>query len=71
MDHLSFSVSIDGNKQLHDACRVFPDGSGSYDKAIAAVRHYVDVLHGTMGSKMTLAPANIAYTFEAVKGLID
>ena len=71
MDHLSFNISIDGNKQLHDACRIFPDGSGSYDKAIAGVRHYVDVLGGIMGSKMTLAPANIAYTFEAVKGLID
>ena len=71
MDHLSFNISIDGNKKLHDSCRVFPDGSGSYDKAIAGVRHYVDVRHGRMGSKMTLAPANIQYTFEAVKGLID
>lgn len=71
MDHLSFNISIDGNKQLHDACRIFPDGSGSYDKAIAGVRHFVDVLGGIMGSKMTLAPANVAYTYEAVKGLID
>ena len=71
MDHLSFNVSIDGNKQLHDSCRVFPDGSGSYDMAIAAVRHYVDIRHGFMGSKMTLAPENINYTYEAVKGLIE
>lgn len=70
-DNLSLSISIDGNKQLHDACRKFPDGSGSYDKAIAAVRHYIDVLHGDMGSKMTLAPQNIQYTCEAVKGLIN
>lgn len=71
MKHLSFNISIDGNKQLHDACRVFPDGSGSYDKAMAGVRHYIDELGGVMGSKMTLAPANVAYTFDAVKGLID
>ena len=71
MDHLSFNISIDGNKQLHDACRVFLDGSGSYDKAMAAVRHYIDIRHGVMGSKMTLAPANVEYTFDAVKGLID
>lgn len=70
-DHLSFNISIDGNKQLHDACRVFPDGSGSYDKAIAGVRHFVDILGGIMGSKMTLAPANVMYTFEAVKSLIE
>ena len=70
-DHLSFNISIDGNKQLHDSCRVFPDGSGSYDLAIKAVHHYIDVFNGQMGSKMTLAPENIQYTFEAVKGLID
>jgi radical SAM peptide maturase (CXXX-repeat target family) len=59
--YLSFSISIDGNKELHDACRVFADGSGSYDIAMSAVRHYIDVLGGQMGSKMTLAPENISH----------
>lgn len=70
-NHLSFNISIDGNKQLHDSCRVFPDGSGSYDIAIKAVHHYVDVVGGIMGSKMTLSPENIQYTYEALKGLIN
>lgn len=70
-NHLSLSISIDGNKRLHDACRVFEDGSGSYDIAMAAVRHYVDELGGSMGSKMTLAPENVMYTYEAVVGLIE
>lgn len=70
-NHLSLSISIDGNKRLHDACRVFEDGSGSYDIAMAAVRHYVDVMGGSMGSKMTLAPENVMYTYEAVVGLIE
>ena len=70
LSHLSFSISIDGCKELHDACRVFPDGSGSYDVAIAGVKHFTEVLGGVMGSKMTLAPANIGYTFQAVKNLI-
>ena len=69
--HISLSISIDGNKRLHDACRIFEDGSGSYDIAIAAVHHYIDVLGGEMGSKMTLAPENIAYTYEAIVGLIE
>lgn len=67
---LSFNVSIDGNKELHDACRVFPDGSGSYDIAMAAVKDWISKGY-YMGSKMTLAPANIKYTFDAVKGLIE
>lgn len=69
-NHLSFSISIDGNKELHDSCRVLPDGSGSYDTAIAGVKHFTQVLHGIMGSKMTLAPQNIMHTCEAVKSLI-
>lgn len=70
-NHLSFSISIDGCKELHDACRVFPDGSGSYDIAIAGVHHFRDHFNGKMGSKMTLAPENIVYTFTAVKNLIE
>lgn len=70
--HLSFSISIDGNKKLHDSCRVFPDGSGSYDIAIAAVHDWQKKYSiESMGSKMTLAPNNIQYTYEAIKGLLD
>lgn len=70
-DLLSFSISIDGNKELHDSCRIFPDGNGSYDIAIAAVNHYRKNYDNFIGSKMTLAPNNIQYTFQAVKSLIE
>lgn len=70
-EHLSFSISIDGNKELHDSCRIFPDGSGSYDIAISGVKHYREVIGGYMGSKMTLAPSNIQYAYDAVSNLID
>ena len=30
-DILSFNVTVDGTKKLHDSCRIFPDGSPSYD----------------------------------------
>jgi len=69
--YLSLNITIDGNKLLHDSCRIFPDGSGSYDLAMKAVRHYVDIIGGNMGSKMTIAPSNIIYTAEAVIGLIE
>ncbi len=70
-DRLSFNISIDGNKKLHDTCRVFPDGSGSYDLASAAAYDYIYNLHGYMGSKITLSPENIQYTCEAIKDFID
>ena len=69
--HLSFSISIDGNKKLHDACRVFPDGSGSYDIAIKGVKHYREFWHGKMGSKVTLAPQNVSYAYGAIRNLVD
>ena len=69
--YLSFSISIDGNKELHDSCRVFPDGRGSYDIAIKGVNHFREHHFGHMGSKMTLAPGNIDKAFDAVVNLID
>jgi uncharacterized protein len=56
---------------LHDACRIFPDGSGSYDIAIKAVHHYIDHFGGSMGSKMTIAPGNVMYTCDAVISLVN
>ena len=37
---IGLSISIDGNKELHDSCRIDFNGIGSYDKAIAAVKDY-------------------------------
>ena len=67
----SFCISIDGNKELHDSCRVDFAGKGSYDKAIAAVKHYRENYEPLVQSKMTLAPDNIQFLFEAVKNLIN
>lgn len=67
---ISFSVSIDGDKQLHDSCRVFPSGRGSYDMAVKAARHFMEH-YGEIGTKMTLAPANVGYAAKALENLID
>ena len=68
--HLSFSITIDGNKELHDSCRVQPDGSGSYDIAMAGVKDWMSKGY-YMGSKMTIAPANVMFTYDAVKSIIE
>lgn len=70
-NRLSFSISMDGCKELHDSCRVFPDGSGSYDLAMAAVHHYHEIYGGTISSKVTLSPDNIKYTSKALIHLIE
>ena len=68
-DHLSFSISLDGCKPLHDMCRVFPDGTGSYDLAEAGCKHYRKNYDERMLTKMTICPENITWTFEAFQNL--
>lgn len=70
-NNLSLGVTVDGDKELHDSCRKFPDGSGSYDLAIAAVHHYADAHGGGMQSKITLAPENVGHAFNALTHLIN
>ena len=70
-NEISFSISIDGMKELHDKCRILPDGSGSYDIAIAGVKHYKEHYQGDMGSKMTIAPQNVVYVADAIKNLVE
>lgn len=66
---LSFSVTIDGNKELHDSCRVFPDGSPSYDLAVDAATDWMNRGY-YMGSKITIAPDNISFLYDAIVHII-
>lgn len=68
---LSFTVSIDGNKELHDSARIHSDGRGSYDEAIRAANHYCDAHNISLGSKMTIAPSNLKYLYSALKHYLD
>ena len=69
-ENISFNVSIDGSKMLHDMCRIQPNGEGSYDIAMAALKHYTENYVNERNSKMTLAPSNIKYLFESVSDFI-
>lgn len=68
--HISFSVTIDGNKELHDSCRKFPDGRPSYDLAVAAAKDWMDKGY-YMGSKITIAPDNVTFFYEAIKHMVE
>ena len=70
-NNISFNISIDGNKELHDACRKQPNGEGSYDIDMLALNHYNKYFTPERNSKMTLAPQNMKYLFESVKSFIN
>lgn len=69
--HLSFNVTVDGNKALHDSCRLHPNGGGSYNEAIAAVKHWREHWNGYMGSKLTLSPDNLKHCSQALIDMIE
>lgn len=58
---LSITVSIDGPKEIHDACRVDYDGNGSFERANAALQHYKTYYNPNMdkNTKVTIAPENL------------
>lgn len=68
---VSFNISLDGCKPLHDACRVFPDGTGSYDLAEAGCKHYMTNYDSNMLTKMTIAPENITWVYDAFINLYN
>lgn len=67
---VSFCITVEGNKELHDKCRVFPNGEGSYEYALnAAIDQFK---HGRdLFSKITTAPENIDYLYDAIVNMIE
>lgn len=57
---ISFSVTVDGPKEIHDRCRVDHDGNGSFDMASKAEKAYADMFKVAQRStKVTIAPENL------------
>lgn len=68
---LALTISIDGNKELHDSCRLDLNGEGTYDRVVQAVNHYSKNYSQDLETKMTLSPNNIQYVFNAIQNLIN
>lgn len=68
--HLSYGISIDGNKELHDSCRIDLESKGTYDRAIAAVKDY-NQNYQKIESKMTIAPENVDKIYDAIKDMVE
>lgn len=62
---LSLNITVDGNQELHDTCRLFHDGSPSYHIAHKAALDWKK-RSGEESSKITFAPANISFLSEAI-----
>lgn len=67
---ISVSITIDGNKDLHDSCRVFANGKGSYDIVERNVKNAI-AEHGLSSTKVTFAPENIDKITTAIPHLFE
>lgn len=71
VNHLSLSITVDGDKELHNACRVYAGTNiGCYDEAVAAVKDWMASGYN-MGSKITIAPENLKYLDTAIIHMLD
>ena len=69
-DLMSVGITVDGYKELHDECRVFPDGKGSYDLAISAALDQLNN-YNNGSTKITLCSENIDKTFIAIVNMLN
>ena len=72
--HLSLTVTVDGNKEIHDTCRLDIAGNGSYDRAIAAANHWYSTYNkagSAFPTKITISPQNLPKIGDAVIEFVD
>lgn len=65
--HLNFHISVDGPREMHDSCRTFRDGGGSFEQAYAAMRDYAQRFDPDFQPIVTLSPQNIERFFDIVQ----
>ena len=70
-NHVSLSVTIDGDKKLHDSCRFDLAGNGTYDRAVAAALDYQKRFDKNTGTKVTVSPDNVGFVYQAIKNLVE
>lgn len=68
---LSFGITIDGDKEMHDSCRVRRDGSGTWEKANNAQLHYHSNYDNGLSTKVTIAPSNLEFLDRTIKYFIE
>ena len=67
---IDVAITLDGDKELHDSCRLFPDGTGSWDIAKEAAL-YNQKYYNKQNTKITLSPFNVNFTSKAILNMID
>ena len=70
-DFISLGITLDGNKQLHDACRIDLFNHGSYDRVLKAVLQYKKDFQRMPGIKITICKDNVQYLYDSIISIIN
>lgn len=68
---IDYHVSIDGNQELHDSCRIDQNKNPTYQKVMSAIKHCRENYKFLNETKMTISPDNIQYLSKAIINLIN
>jgi uncharacterized protein len=66
----NIAITIDGAKELHDSCRIYKDGRGTYDDVYRNVQLHLKN-GGHPSTKVTVAPENLEYLSESTFHLFN
>lgn len=72
MGKIGINITVDGNRDIHDMCRLDLNGNPTYDRAFAAAKdwdHRIGVGRGS--TKITLAPTNVHMASSAVISMMQ
>jgi uncharacterized protein len=61
----NIGITIDGDRELHDSCRVYRDGRGTYDDVYRALNVAMEMGY-VVSTKVTIAPENMKRIPEAI-----
>lgn len=67
---VSFGITLDGPREIHNACRVYHDGSGNFDDAYAAFKD-CQKRFGCDQTKVTIAPGNLHQINEIIDFFVN
>lgn len=66
-----FGITLDGPKEIHNACRIYHNGHGNFDDAYAAMKHYRDHYNDIPTTKVTIAKENLHNVNRIIDFFID
>lgn len=72
--YVCLGFSIDGPKEIHDKCRIYPDGSGNFDDAYKALQHYnshYEIYPTDRQTKVTISQGNLSEIHKIIEFFLN